>query len=281
MGALTFSNSAGVSFGLQTGGGVGTITGSIATTYAGTGFTTASTVNAQMTGTLNTSGLSIAEAYLTRLIVPGGNQLSVISAPGNASASFQYVPLQAPLSATRLDALASWAAMGSAANTGTAAIALSAYAAIYTNNAATLSSLSSGSTQTTYSYASNSAGHTELQTAAIRPISVPFTGGNAINMAPGEYVVGFNFLTATTSISTATTSFGLTLSMMGGNALQTAALPYAEIGVLPQTGSNLIGGMGVYTAATTGLPIAPTFAQIAQSGASQLQANIGLVLRLA
>ena len=118
---------------------------------------------------------------------------------------------------------------------------------------------------------------TSLTTGAIRPISVPCN----FNMAPGEYLVGFNFLTATTSIGTGTTSFGLTLSMMGGNQFQTAALPYAEIGSTTQTGSNLIGGMGVYTAATTGLPIAPGFSNIAQSGSSQQQANIALVFRLA
>ncbi len=60
--AFTFSNSNNVSFGING----QTITGSIATTYAGTGFTTATTAGTNIVGTLNTSGLSLGvPAYLT------------------------------------------------------------------------------------------------------------------------------------------------------------------------------------------------------------------------
>lgn len=63
LGAYTFSNSNNVSFGQAAGG---TITASIATTYAGTGFTTATTTGTNIVGTLNTSGLSMGvPAYLT------------------------------------------------------------------------------------------------------------------------------------------------------------------------------------------------------------------------
>ncbi len=60
--AFTFSNSNNVSFGING----QTITASIATTYAGTGFTTATTAGTAIVGTLNTSGLSMGvPAYLT------------------------------------------------------------------------------------------------------------------------------------------------------------------------------------------------------------------------
>lgn len=60
--AVTFSNGSGVSFGYD-----GTnVTASIATTYAGTGFTTATTAGTAVVATLNTSGLSMGiPAYLT------------------------------------------------------------------------------------------------------------------------------------------------------------------------------------------------------------------------
>jgi hypothetical protein len=227
--------------------------------------------------TLSTNGSTISvvgQPYLTRYIVPYDNALTVVSAPGNASASFQYVPVMGAVTGSRIDALASWSAMGSSATTNTAAIAISAYAAIYTRNVSTLSSLSSGSTQTTYSYASNTAGHTEFLTAAMRPISCPVN----FNMLPGEYIVGFNIVTATSSIGASTTSFGLTLSMMGGNQLQTAA-NYAEIGSQTATSSNLVAGMGVYASATTGMPAAASLSAIAQTGSSLSQANIALVFR--
>jgi hypothetical protein len=250
----------------------GTLTGSVGA-YAGTGFTSASTSNVQLNGALGTNGLSLIHPYLTRLIIPAGNNLTEISAPGNASASFQYAPVAAPVTGTRMDALVYWSG-GSAATTATCAVALSAYAAIYTNNAGTLSSLSSGSTQTTYTYASNTAGATYLTNPAIRPISCPVN----FNMAPGEYVLGFNMVTATSSIGLSTTNLGQTLSMMGPYQLSSIA-NYAEFGANTATSTNFPGGVGVYTAATTGLPGAPSFAAIAQTGSSSSQANIAIVLR--
>lgn len=239
---------------------------------AGSGFTSGSTTG-NWAATLNSTGLSEVIPYRTRVVWPHC-QLTAISAPGNASASFQYVAVYAPATGTRIDALASWSAMGSAATTATAAIAMSAYAVIYTRNVSTLSSLSSGSTQTTYSYASNTAGHTEFLSAAMRPISVPVN----FNMQAGEYLVGFNLITATSSIGASTTSFGLTLSMMGGNQNQTAA-NYAEIGSQTASSSNLFAGMGVYASATTGMPAAASLSAIAQTGSSLSQANIALVFR--
>lgn len=60
--ALTFNNANGVSFGLNG----SAITGSIATTYAGTGFTSTSTNGSDIKATNNTAGLSIAvPPYLT------------------------------------------------------------------------------------------------------------------------------------------------------------------------------------------------------------------------
>jgi len=222
---------------------------------------------------MGTNGLSLVAPYLTRAIIPGGNNLTQISVPGNASASFQYVPIANVVTGTRMDALVYWSG-ASSATTNTCAFALSAYMAIYTNNAGTLSSVSSGSTQTTYSYASNTAGHTELTNAAIRPISCPVN----FNMAPGEYVVGFNMITATSSIGASTTNLAQNISMMGPYQLSSIA-NYAEFGAQTATSTNFPGGVGVYTAAITGLPAAPSFAAIAQTGSSSSQANMVIVFR--
>ena len=210
---------------------------------------------------------------LTRMIWPPAPQLTAVSAPGQGSISIQYVAPQWPVTASRLDALVSWQG-ASAATTATMAIAMSAYAVIYTKNVSTLSSLSSGSTQTTYSYASNTAGNTQLTEAAIRPVSVPM----AISMTPGEYLVAFNFSTSASSVGASTTNYAQTLSMMGGNDLQTAA-NYAEFTGLTASSTNLFGGMGIYTAASAGIPATLALSNIAQTGASLSQANIGLVFR--
>lgn len=64
--AFTFSNSNGVSFGLGTGANAGVVTGTVATNYAGQGFTTATTTGTAIVGTLSTNGLSMGvPAYLT------------------------------------------------------------------------------------------------------------------------------------------------------------------------------------------------------------------------
>ena len=220
----------------------------------------------------NGSTISVYENAITRLVYPSGN-LTAISAPGNATISVQYVAVNWPITASRLDALVAWSG-ASSATTNTCAIAISAYAAIYTRNASTLSSLSSGSTQTTYTYASNTAGQTGLTQSAIRPISVPVN----VSMTPGEYFVGFNFITATSSVGLSTTNLGQTLSIMGANQIQ-SALNYAEFGNATATSSNLYYGMGLYTAASTGMPASIGLASISQTGASLSQANIALVFR--
>ena len=160
-----------------------------------------------------------------------------------------------------------------AATTATNAFVFSQYCAIYTRNVSTLSSLSSGSTQTTYTYASNTAGHTEFNNSQIYPFSVPMN----VFMTPGEYYVGFNILTNTSSIGLSTTALGLTLSMMGGNQLQTA-LNYGEYGNTA-TSSGLLPGMGVYSAASTGLPGTVALSGINATGANVASANIALVFR--
>ena len=239
---------------------------------AGTGFTTGSTTGVVGAVTINTAGISSQDAYLTRYVHPPSAQLTAITAPGNASMTVQYVPIPSPLTGTRMDALVAISA-GSTTTVATAGIALSAYGIIYTKNGSTLSSLSSGSTQTTYTYASNTGGATWLTQSAIYGMSVPIN----FNMAPGEYYVGFNLLTNTTSIGLTTTNLGLTLSMMGGNDLQTA-INYAELGANTATSSNLYN-IGVYSAATTGAVTRVSLSAINQTGTAMSAGNIALVFR--
>jgi trimeric autotransporter adhesin len=264
---LSFANSFGVSFSNSG----GSVAGSIATTYAGTGITMGSTTGAQ-TGTQNTAGLSLVVPTLTRFIAPVGKQLTQVTAPGNASQTVVYCFAPLPVTATRLDILMQISA-GSSATTNTCAVAFSQYAIIYTKNVSTLSSLSSGSTQTTYTFASNTAGATYLSQGAIYPISVPIN----VNMAPGEYFVGVNFVTATSSIGLSTTNNGFTYSILGANDIQTAS-NYAEFAATA-TSTNLWGGMGIYSAATTGVVTRLSLNAVNQTGSALSAANIALVFR--
>ena len=92
-----------------------------------------------------------------------------------------------------------------------------------------------------------------------------------MNMAPGEYFVGYNLVTAGTAVTAS-------LSMMGDNNLQTAA-NYAEMGSATAASQNMYFGMGVYSAASTGLSGAYSISGIVGTGSSLSQANIALVMR--
>lgn len=274
---LTFQDSNGITFGLSTGASVGTLTASYnSTQFAGTGVTTGSVSSGASALTLNSNGISIVGPTLTRLLWPPSFELTAVTAPGNATQTIQYISCALPFNFTRIDALVAMSA-GSAATSNTAAFAISAYACIYTKNvnSVSLQSVTSNSAQTTYSYASNTAGQTQLTVSAIRNISVPFP---AQRLNPGEYYIGFNIVTATSSIGAATTSYGLTMSMMGGNALQ-SALPFADIGSNTATSTNIIGGMGIYSVATTGQSSPLHLSQINQTGTALSAANIALIFR--
>jgi hypothetical protein len=289
---ITFANSNGITFGLSTGANVGTMTASYnSTQFAGTGTSVTGGASVTMssnglqfngsalagtgtsigstTGTmsmaLNSTGLTIANPMLTRCVFPQP-AVTAVSAPVNASISFQYINPQVAVTGTRLDALVSMS-FSSTAGAGTQTYSHSVYAAIYTRNGSTLSSLSSGSTQYSFSMASNSAGNTNMTQAAIRAISVPVN----LNMAPGEYIVGFNLVTAGTAVS-------LTMSMFGDNNMQTAA-NYAEMGSATAASQGLLSGMGVYSAASTGLSGAYSISGIVGTGVSLSQANIAIVMR--
>jgi hypothetical protein len=231
--------------------------------YVGTGFTTGTTTGS-WTATQNTAGLSMVMPYFTRFIWPMAN-LTPLTAPGAALQTIQYVPVKIAMTGSRLDALLAMS-NSSSAGAGTVTLQFSQYAIIYTKNASTLSSLSSGSTQTTYTYASNTAGATYLTNSAIYPISVPIN----FNMVQGEYYVGFNLITSTTAAS-------VTMSMMGGNAIGTA-LNYVEF-ANTATSTNVYGGMGVYSAATTGVVTRVSVSAINQTGSALSAANIALVFR--
>jgi hypothetical protein len=233
---------------------------------AGTGFTTGTTTGA-WTATNSTAGLSMVMPFRTRAIFPADEQITAVSAPANASMSFRYIQNERFLTATRADFLMGMS-FSTSGGAGTQTLQQSAYCVIYTKNGASLSSLSSGTTQTTWTMASNSAGQTQLSQAAIRYISVPIN----INMQPGEYYVGINYITAGTAVS-------LTQSLYGGNDIQTAS-NYADMASQTNaTTGQLWGAMGVYNAASTGMPASVSISSINQTGANLSRANFAIILR--
>lgn len=230
------------------------------------------------------AGLANSEAYIStgplqRVIYPTG--FTNGNGVGIGSLSFQYFNCTYPIQASRLDLLVEVSAATSAA-TNTAAPVISAIAGIYSNFASTntagttsyLSLLSAGSTATTYSYASNNSGNSQLTAGAIRPISVPI----GINMQPGEYFVAFGVSTTASSQGANTTALAISMSVQLCSTNQTA-INYAEITNATNASSNLYYGLGVYGSTTGAIPLTVPVTAINQTGANLANGQFAFVMR--
>jgi hypothetical protein len=223
--------------------------------------------------------LYVSTGPMQRVIYPTGFTLG--AAIGNGTLSFQYYSPQYQVTATRLDLLLNQI-IATAATTATAAALYTAVGGVYqtfasTNSAGTtnaISLLSAGSQTGSFTWASNSAGQTNLSASAIRPISVPVN----INMAPGEYLVAFGLSTTNSSVGLSTTALAWSLSIQAALTNQTG-VNYAEFTAATNASSNLWGGWGVYSAATGALPNTAPVTAINQTGAAALGGNYAFVMR--
>jgi hypothetical protein len=212
---------------------------------------------------------------MSRGTFPNYAEMTFLSAPVNASASVNAVTLPI-ISGTRMDILL-YQSIQSSATGNTYGQQWSIYMGIYSNDTAgsRLVSLSSGSTQTTYTVASNTAGVTQLNGSGIRPISCPVN----FSVTPGEYYIAVNHVTNTFSSGTATTSLNRTVSIVG-NAMQSASWAIVpDYTVASAATNNSLQPAGVFSAASTGLPGTISYSQLTMTGASRSQANFIVVMR--
>lgn len=223
--------------------------------------------------------LYVSTGPLQRVIYPVG--FTNGNGIGNGTLSFQYYNCAYPVTATRLDCLLNMA-QASSATTNTGAFLATAIGGIYqtyqsTNTAGTtnaISLLSAGSATVSFTNASNTAGSTQIQGAAIRPLSVPVN----INMQPGEYLVAFGISTTNSSVGLSTTALAWSMSVQAALTNMTAT-NYAELNGTTNASTNLWGGWGVYSAATGALPNTAPVTAINQTGANLLDGNFAFVMR--
>lgn len=230
------------------------------------------------------AGIPNTELYVSsgpnqRVIYPAG--FTNGAAIGNGTLSFQYFAPQYPITATRLDLLLNQI-IATSATTNTGAALYTGIGGVYSTflstgtgaNTTGLTLLSGGSATNSFTWASNSAGNTNLTVSAIRPISVPVN----INMGPGEYFVAFGVSTTNSSVGLSTTALAWSLSIQQANTNQTA-VNYAEPGAATTANSGLYGAMGVYATTTGGLPNSLNVTAINQTGANLLAGNFAFVMR--
>lgn len=218
----------------------------------------------------------LGDPPISRWLGPDANALTLVTAPANATFSVNQFFVPDWVSGTRMEFLL-YQSLASSATANTYGQQWSVYMGIYSNDTANnrLVSLSSGSTQTTYTVASNTAGVTQLNGSGIRAISCPVN----FNMQPGEYYVGLNYVTNTFSSGTATTALARTVSLVG-NAMQSAshAIVWDYAAATAKTNNSFIPA-GVASAASTGLPGSISYSQITMTGASRLAANFAVMFR--
>lgn len=222
----------------------------------------------------STISLGVPEGRNTQRHQWPPGQLTAVAALGNGSFSIHRMEACNPISASRLD-VPLLVNIGSSATANTWGLRVTAFAAIYTKNGSTLSSLSSGSTAWSTSKASNSAGCTQLNGIGIRPMSVPMN----VNMTPGEYYVGFGISTNTSSAGTATTALGNTWSIMGGMIYSSAVPHVGDFTAVTNTSTGLYGGHGVYSAAISTVPPTVSLSAINQTGSYYARGAVGLIFR--
>ena len=223
--------------------------------------------------------LYVSTGALQRVIYPVG--FTNGAAIGNGTLSFQYYSPLYPVQASRYDLLLNQL-IATAATTATAAALYTAIGGVYstavsTNTAGTTNyaSLLSAASQTgSFTWASNSAGNTNLSVSAIRPISLPLN----VAMAPGEYLMAYGLSTTNSSVGLSTTALAWSLSIQAALTNQTA-VNYAEPGAATAANTNLWGGWGVYSAATGALPNTLPLTAINQTGAAALGGNFAFVMR--
>jgi hypothetical protein len=222
----------------------------------------------------NGSTISISNSPVSQRWQYPQGALSALSAFGNGSFSINRMDAVNNVTATRLD-MPVLLSIASSATANTFGFAMTVFAAIYTKNGSTLSSLSSGSQTLAFTVASNTAGSTQMLGGAIRPVSVPMN----INMTDGEYYVGYGISTNTVSSGTATTANGVTISAMGGLGYSSAIGWVGDFTATTNTSTGMLGGMGVYSAAISTVPPAVSLSAINQTGSYYSRANIGVVFR--
>jgi hypothetical protein len=269
-GTVNFSNSNNITFGLSNNGVMTASVSGGSVVYVNSNGVSFGSSSAGSTTSI-TASVS-APATQSRYFHPDANYVSIMTSPAQGTHSIKYMQAPFNISATRVDIPVS-ISLATSATTNTAALVLSQWFGIYTRNGSTLSSVSTASTQTTWTWASNSASFSSI--TGPRVFSLPIN----VNMTPGEYYIAYGLSTNSASVGLSTTNLGVTLSIFGGLTGQTAIQVAQDIGVNTTASSNIWFGHGVYSAQSAGVFPAISISGIGQSGINITKANFMHIFR--
>jgi hypothetical protein len=236
---LTFSNSNNVTFGLLTGASVGTMTASYAPPLA-----------------------SRADQWPA-----GAWGSSTITAQG--SASIRYLQLDYPVTFSRVD-IPIVLSLSTSATTNTAAFLISAGLVIYSRTGSTLSPIAGTLSSTSYSWASNSANFSSITGGK----NLSFAIGTSLSM--GEYWIGAQLSTATTSSGASTTNLGNTIYVPYG-AIDTGN-QYGDFGNTYSQSQN-VSTQGIFSNTITATNQTLAMSNISATGVPYQAGNFPVIFR--
>lgn len=219
--------------------------------------------------------ISGGDPIISRFTDFGAQGGPATSTGGIASASFRIFEVPSPITFTRVD-IPVFVSATSTATSNTFAIAISSAFVIYSNNASTLSPIIGMTSQTTHSWASNSANWSSL------------TGGKYLSfplstvLTIGEYYAGFSFSTQSSSVGAATTSTGAASQFpitMQFNSQQNSATPaFADLGSTASASTNSYFA-GIHTNSITATNQTIAMSNISVTGSQWHRANVPLIFR--
>ena len=189
----------------------------------------------------------------------------------NTSVSLVRMLVPEQLSFSRIEVAVSVSGATSA-TANTAAMALSAVGVLYSRSNSTLTPIIGQSSTTTYSYASN----TGVYSSVTGPRLLSFNLGTSL--PAGEYYFGLQLSSATSSVGTATTNLGWSISPIFGTSNTVA--PWQNLSAASATSINLLQPLqGVNTVSISNTSQTMQQSQINHSGTLGARANMIVIFR--
>lgn len=236
---------------------------------AGGSFITLSMNTAAGAATISVSALPDA-GYMSRYTDFGfdGNTTTIGTV---TKALFRAFALLEPVSFTRVD-IPVFASPANSAASNTAGAQISSALVLYTRNASTLSPIVGITSQTTHTWASNSANWSSLTGGKYLSFNV------ATALVPGEYFVGWQISTSTFSSGANTTSLAFNMSVSAQVAGLSQSGLFTDFGVTASISTNSYFA-GMYTNSITATNQTVAMSDISVTGTSQAIANVPIIFR--
>ena len=277
---IVFSNSNGVSFGLDG----STITASVNAGGGGSLNVSAGTTSNNLTNIVfsNSNGVtfgldgstitaSIPAPRLSSYFYPIDGGLTAISIPIQGQMSVQRLICPVNISASRYGILCSMSPVTSGDNR-TFSFVASHWFGIYSDNAGTLSSMTS--TSAAYTNGTWSSSNTNSANS-MRQLSFAVD----INMTPGVYYIMNAMSTRVISTSTSSQTVAAMNMTLHGIAVLTAN-NYADLGVVTNSRVNqFFSGFGLYATTTNAVPATIDLTGLNVTGTNVARANLAFIMR--